>query len=253
MEYHALLAGVNFELFGYLKAELEKAAIGVTFALTASDGARLYAQNRYDLALFDLRAVGNGDRLELLEALRRAKPTPILVLTDTDSDEEEARMIDLGVDFCLPDAMPPPRIAKYAFSLIRRYTTYNHYDAPDTVDAAPFSVGNIFIDPLRRTVRVRSRPVELRPREFSLLLYFMRNPGIVLSTEQICEHAWGMEYPQGAGQSIYDLRQKIEPDPNHPIYIETVHRVGYRFTAYNRETCGRKETRRKEAGKKKEK
>ncbi len=239
MEYHALLAGVNFELFGYLKAELEKAAIGVTFALTASDGARLYAQNRYDLALFDLRAVGNGDRLELLEALRRAKPTPILVLTDTDSDEEEARMIDLGVDFCLPDAMPPPRIAKYAFSLIRRYTTYNRYDAPGTVDAAPFSVGDIFIDPLRRTVRVRSRPVELRPREFALLLYFMRNPGIVLSTEQICEHAWGMEgsYNQGVAQPIRLLRLAIEPDPEHPVYIETVYRVGYRFTAHKGETC----------------
>lgn len=239
MEYHALLAGVDFELFGTLKTELEKAGISAAYALTAAEGARLYAQNRYDLALFDLRAVEKGTRLELLEALRRAKPTPILVLTDTDSAEEEARMIDLGVDFCLPDAMSPQRIAKYAFSLVRRYTTYNRYDAPETLDAAPFSVGDIFIDPLRRTVRVRSRPVDLRPREFALLLYFMRNPGIVLTAEQICEHAWGMEgsYHQGVSQPVRLLRLAIEPDPEHPVYIQTVYRVGYRFTAHRGETC----------------
>lgn len=239
MEYHALLAGVAFELFGTLKAELEQAGISATYALTAAEGARLYAQNRYDLALFDLRAVGKDNRLELLEALRRAKPTPILVLTDADSAEDEAQMIDLGVDFCLPDAVPPPRIAKYVFSLVRRYTTYNRYDAPEKLDAAPFSVGDIFIDPLRRTVRVRSRPVDLRPREFSMLLYFMRNPGIVLTAEQICEHAWGMEgsYHQGIAQPVRLLRLAIEPDPEHPVYIETVYRVGYRFTAHKDETC----------------
>lgn len=86
-------------------------------------------------------------------------------------------------------------------------------------------------------MNVCGRSVNLRPREFSLLLYFMRNPNIVLTADQICEHAWGIEYAQPVGQSIYDLRQQIESNPNKPCYIETVYRVGYRFTAYSSGIC----------------
>ena len=59
-----------------------------------------------------------------------------------------------------------------------------------------FQLGDIFIDPARQEITVCGQPVNLRHREFSLLLYFMRNPNIVLTAEQICEHAWGMEYTQ---------------------------------------------------------
>lgn len=103
-------------------------------------------------------------------------------------------------------------------------------------DAIPIQSGDLYIDPTRRIVRVRDKEVSLRPREFSLLWYFVQNPRDVLTAEQICEHAWGMEgsYNRGIAQPIRLLRQAIEPDPEHPIYIETVRRVGYRFTAYKR-------------------
>ena len=82
--------------------------------------------------------------------------------------------------------------------------------------------------------------MELRPREFALLLYFMRNPGIVLTAEQICDRAWGNEgsYGQGVSGPVALLRKAIEADPEHPVYIETIWRVGYRFTAHKSETCG---------------
>ena len=88
-------------------------------------------------------------------------------------------------------------------------------------------------------VKVRGQPVNLRPREFSLLLYFMRNINIVLTAEQICEHAWGMEgsYNRGVSGPIAILRKMIEPDTANPRYIETVSRIGYRFTAYHSEIC----------------
>ena len=83
------------------------------------------------------------------------------------------------------------------------------------------------------------RPVSLRHREFSLLLYFMRNPNMVLSAERICESAWGMEYTQPIDRAIHELRKQIEPNPRQPRYIHTVHRVGYRFVEYFSETCER--------------
>lgn len=67
----------------------------------------------------------------------------------------------------------------------------------------------------------------------------MRNPNIVLNSERICEQAWGTTegYDHGVSHPIYLLRQSIEPDPKNPIYIHTVHQVGYRFTPNYVETC----------------
>ena len=100
----------------------------------------------------------------------------------------------------------------------------NYLDEPGYTEAVPFQVRDIFIDPPRRVVEVHGRKVNLRPREFALLLYFMRNPRMTLTSEQICEKAWGMagSYNRGISHPIRVLRQAIKPAPENPIYIETV-------------------------------
>lgn len=239
MNYRALAVGITYELYEYLNDYLMGGDIELTHALTVTQGIRLFAERPYHLIIIDLQGVQKENRLDLLMDLRKTRFTPILALTDKETIEETAKMIDYGVDFCPPDNMPPLLICKYAKSLIRRYTAYNHYGQPESVETAPFRVGDIYIDPLRRTVQVRNEPVELRPREFALLLYFMQNPGIVLTSEQICSHAWGRDggYEHSVGQAVSDLRKQIEPNPNDPIYILTVYRVGYRFVEHTSETC----------------
>ena len=118
----------------------------------------------------------------------------------------------------------------------RRYTGYDQHSAQERQD---FQIDDIYIDPARCVVRVKERSVRLRPREFSLLHYFMKHPDEVLSAERICENAWNMDagYDRGISQPIYLLRQAIEPDPENPRYIHTVHRVGYRFTPNFVEIC----------------
>ena len=148
-------------------------------------------------------------------------------------------MIHLGADLCVSGKRPYATIADLAFAQLRRYTEYNHYDDPAHAETAPFQVGDIYIDPARQETKVCGRPVILRHREFSLLLYFMRNPKIVLTSGQICENAWGMEYTQPIDRAIHELRKQIEADLRQPCYIQTVRRVGYRFTAYSSETCDR--------------
>ena len=102
---------------------------------------------------------------------------------------------------------------KFDLCELRRYTEYNHYNDPGGAGVSSFQVGDIFIDPARRQVEVHGHLVSLRPREFSLLLYFMRNPRIVLTAEQICEHAWEMEgsYNRGVSGPVALLRKAIEP------------------------------------------
>lgn len=106
-------------------------------------------------------------------------------------------------------------IADIILFQLRRYTEYNHFNNPENAETAPFRAGDIFIDPPRHMVKVRGQSMNLRPREFSQLLYFMRNINVVLSAEQICERAWGMEgtYNQGVSQPVRLLWQAIEPNP----------------------------------------
>lgn len=180
-----------------------------------------------------------GDCAGFAAELRKISFAPIVIFADSFDPKQACAVLEAGADLCLPSSQPAELLAEYAASQYRRYTAYNNYEMPQEQKSGPFTEGDIRIDPLRRIVQVQGKEINLRPREFSLLLYFMRNPGVVLTAEQICESAWGMEgsYNRGISQPIRLLRQAIEPNPDKPIYIETVRRVGYRFTAHNSETC----------------
>ena len=231
--------GVSEKFYNCLYVELKNMDVKMVRALNIHDGVQLFSKRDFSMVVTDLRALEPYSRMELLAGLRRLRFVPIFALADYENEELVARMLDYGVDVCQPRDLSPRLLAKQAKAVFRRYTAYNHYDALAAPEAAPFQCGDIYIDPLRHTIQVLDRPVELRPREFSLLFYLMRNPSVVLNTEQICEQAWGMEgsYGQGVSGPIAILRKTIEPDPSHPIYIETVRGFGYRFTAHHSETC----------------
>ncbi len=237
MEYSALAIGLTDKLFSSLQS-LTSHNLRFTPSLTVQDASRLLIQQVFHLLIVDLKYLRSIQQIEWLASVRRITFVPIIVLSDT-PEYDLHPMIQLGADICISNEQAPPLIADLVFSQLRRYTEYNHYDDPENAETASFKAGDIFIDPPRHMVQVRGQPVNLRPREFSLLLYFMRNINIVLTAEQICENAWGMEgsYNYGVSGPIAILRKAIEPDTAHPKYIETVSHIGYRFTAYHSETC----------------
>lgn len=234
MQYQVLALGLPDSLFLFLKEQFAKADTAMLLAVDMRDAARLCVEQTFHLIV--LGAFLQTLHAAYLTALRRVSFAPIVLLVEHDTRYETVSgNLERGADLCLLADLSPDLIFSYLLAQLRRYTLYNHYDQPESLNAAPLQVGDLMIDPMRYEVQVRGQAVYLRPREFSLLLYFMRNPGIVLSTEQICEHAWGMEagYDQGVSQPIRLLRQAIEPAPKNPVYIETVYKVGYRFTGYS--------------------
>ena len=238
MKYKALTIGLSDKLFLGLKTTLSIYNLHLMSTVTAQDTSHLLKQQLFHLLIADLEYLRDIHQTDWLTNIRRISFVPLIFLSNT-PDQDITNMIQLGADMCISNKCSHYIIAHLAYAQLRRYTAYNHYNDPAHAETVPFQVGDIFIDPARRIVEVHSQSVNLRPREFSLLLYFMRNPNIVLTSEQICEHAWGMEgsYNQGVSHPVRLLRQAIEPNPLNPIYIKTVHRVGYRFTAYNSETC----------------
>lgn len=238
MEYRALTVGLSDELFFGLQTLFAPGQLRLTTSLTVQDAGRLLNQEIFHLLIVDLEYLRSIGQSEWLAGVRRITFIPVIVLSDT-PEQDMHSMVQLGADICVSGKQPCSVVADMSFAQLRRYTTYNHYYTPGGAASAAFQVGDIFIDPARRIAEVRGRPVNLRPREFSLLLFFMQNPNIVLTSEQICDQAWGMEggYNRGISQPIYLLRQAIEPDPDHPTYIQTVYRAGYRFTAKRVEIC----------------
>ena len=238
MAYNSLAIGLADNLLTDLQTRIAQYDLSCTVCATVHEATRLLCSQIFHLLIVDLEYLRSVQQTDWLAEVRRISFVPVIVLSDT--PEKDVRgMVQLGADMCISGKHSYSMIAELSFAQLRRYTEYNHYNDPAHAETAPFRMGDISIDPARQKAEVCGRPVNLRHREFALLLYFMRNPNIVLSAKQICENAWGMEYTQPIDRAIHELRKQIESNPRQPCYIQTVHRVGYRFTAYSSETCER--------------
>lgn len=238
MECAILTIGLSDELLSYLEKAVAPYKLRFIASSTIQGANRLVYHQVFHLIIVDLEFLRSIKQTDWLAGIRRNTFAPIIVLSKL-PEQDTNHMIQVGADICISAQWPRSVIADLAYAQLRRYTEYNHYNNPGEVGLSAFQRGDIFIDPARRIVEVQGQPVSLRPREFSLLLYFMQNPNIVLTAEQICEHAWEMEgsYNRGVSGPIALLRKAIEPDIANPRYIETIPRIGYRFTAYRDETC----------------
>lgn len=238
MTYSVLTVGLSDKLVAALQDLIIQYDLEFTVSSTVREAKRLLGQQAFHLLIIGLDYLKNIHQADWLADIRRVSFIPLIVLSST-PDQDINNMVRLGADMCISGKPPISAIANHAYAQLRRYNEYNHYDDPASAETAPFTIGDIDIDPARQEAKVCGRPVSLRHREFSLLLYFMRNPGIVLTADRICENAWGMEYTQPIDRAIHELRKQIEANPRKPRYIQTVHRVGYKFTSYSSETCER--------------
>lgn len=228
--YHALTIGLEDDLITDLQKFFLKHDLHFTSTSTIQMAGKLLVEKVFHLLIVNLEYLRDIGQIHWLSNLRHSSFAPVIVLSNT-PDLDFINTVDLGADICIPKKWPHTEIAELLHAQLRRYTEYNHYSSPEGSEIAPFQIRDIFIDPPRRTVKVRGAIVNLRPREFSLLLYFMKNPDIVLTPEMISEHAWGIEgnYGHNVSQSVHILRQAIEEDTEKPVYIQTVYRTGYRF------------------------
>lgn len=234
MEYRTLAIGLSDELFHALREALIQYKLQFTTSPSLRDANRLLSCQIFHLLIVDIDYLRDVQQIDWLNGVRRNSFAPLIILSDT-PEKDTNGMVRLGADMCISGKWPSSMIADLAYAQLRRYTEYNHFSDSGGAGLSAFQLGDIFIDPARQEVTVCGQPVNLRHREFSLLLYFMQNPNIVLTAEQICEHAWRMEYTQPVDRAVHELRKQIEPDPACPRYVKTVYRVGYRFTAYRSE------------------
>jgi two-component system alkaline phosphatase synthesis response regulator PhoP len=207
-----------------LKGYLETAGFQV---VTASDGAEAIAIFRHqspDLVVLDLM-LPEVDGLDVARAIRRQGDVPIIMLTARVEETDRLIGLELGADDYVTKPFSPREVVARVRAVLRR--------TERTEPASPtLKEGDIVLDPDKRQVTVRGRPVELTPTEFDLLAVLMETPGRVFSRMQLLDKVQGYAYEgyeRTVDAHVKNLRQKIEEDPKQPRVILTVYGLGYKF------------------------
>ena len=200
---------------------LEKEGFAV---VAAGDGeAALAALDRHepDLVVLDLM-LPRLDGFEVCREIRRRGPTPVLILTARSDDVDAVVGLELGADDYVTKPFNPRVLVARVKAILRRT------EATDRGER-PIEVGVLRIDLRRRAATLGGRPLELRAREFDLLVALARDPGIVLTRDVLLERVWETDFTgetRTVDVHVAELRKKLGDD-GPPI--ETIRGMGYRM------------------------
>ncbi len=203
---------------------LEHAGFAVVTAASGDDALRLARSERPDLVILDLGLPGR-DGLDVTRELRRTTSVPIVMLTARADESDKLVGLELGADDYVTKPFSPKELAARVRAVLRR-------SSGETANADSLRVGDLEIDVPRMRLSVGGRQVELTPSEFQLIVLMARQPGRVFTRSQLLDALHGEAfdaYERAIDAHIKNIRRKLEPDPRHPRYLETVFGVGYRL------------------------
>ncbi len=208
-----------------VKAYLEQAGFRVVTAYDGQEALTIFRHERPHLVVLDLM-LPRIDGLDVARIMRRESNVPIIMLTARVEETDRLIGLELGADDYITKPFSPREVVARVRAVLRR-TQGAEPAAPDIITA-----GDLVIDLTRHTVTRAGKPVELTPTEFNVLAVLAREPGRAFTRAQLMDLALGetyVAYERTIDAHIKNLRAKLNDDPKHPTYIETVYGVGYRF------------------------
>ena len=219
-----LLVEDEEKLARFVELELAHEGYLVSKAADGRTGLSMAETGDFDLILLDVM-LPEMSGMEVLRRLRRARQTPVILVTARDAVMDKVTGLDMGAD----DYITKPFEIE---ELLARIRVALRKRSPAAVPGAGLiCAGGLTLDPGRRTVDYRGEPIQLTTREFDLLEMLMENRSLILRREQLLERVWGYDY---LGETnvvdvyIRYLRAKID-DRYSVKFIHTVRGVGYGF------------------------
>jgi two-component system KDP operon response regulator KdpE len=215
------------QLTRVLRTGLKSRGYDVRVAADGLSGFETFTDWHPDLVITDL-AMPVVDGLELCRRVRAISPVPIIVLSAKGEEKTKVEALDIGADDYITKPFGIDELLARVRALLRRAAAVLSTEPESTVVAE----GDFHVDLETRQVTVEGREVHLTPKEFDLLVYFVKHSGKVLTHRTLLAAIWGGNYVE---QNEYlrvfvlNLRKKLEPDPSNPRYIVTEPWIGYRF------------------------
>ncbi|KUO70419.1 MAG: two-component system response regulator [Clostridia bacterium BRH_c25] len=220
-----LLVEDDLSLIEGLKFSLSRQGFDVTVARTLKEAGEYFNRNEYSLIILDLM-LPDGSGFDICKAVRRISDTPIIFLTASDEEVNIVMGLDIGGD----DYITKPFKLN---ELISRINAALRRSDPVKEQTVELSSNGITVKLMEgRTVK-NGKDIELTSAEYRLLCLLMRNPRVVLSKEQIMQKLWDCKesFVDDNTLAVYvsRLREKIEDNPKHPLFLVTVRGMGYKW------------------------
>ena len=221
-----LVVDDNPDIVNMLKAYLTGEGFEVATASNGQKALHVARQEKPDCIVLDMMMpeMSGGEFIRVYTA---ESDTPILVLTARVEETDKVLGLELGADDYVTKPFSMRELTARINALIRRANK-----SPQ--EAEILRAADITLDKKGHLVEVGEETVELTPSEFDLLAAMMAAPGRTYSRAELLEALGEATFLEGYERTvdvhIHNLREKIEPDPSQPIYIQTVYGTGYRFT-----------------------
>ena len=212
-----------------LHTTLHKLGFKTVEAARGEEALSLVRANSFDAVLLDINMPGMTG-IDTCRNMRRFSPRiPILMLTVRDSEDDKVEALDAGAD----DYVTKPFQLRELTARIRAAMRWAKAPiAHEDQEAPALHIGDIELDPVRRSVKKAGRAIHLTPKEFELTHQLMSYAGRPIPHSRLLNSVWGPEYGgelEYLRTFMHQLRKKLEDDPTNPRYLLTDPHVGYRF------------------------
>ena len=209
-----------------IRLYLEKERYRVLVAYDGQQALTLARQKYPSLIILDWM-LPHVDGLDICRVLRAESQIPIIMLTAKAAEEDMLLGLDQGADDYLTKPFSPRELIARVRVVLRRSS-----QQVDDLPEEELSIGPFMVDFRSHEVRLHGKLVDLTPKEFKILETLMREPGRVFSRLELVKRVFGMDYEgfeRTVDVHVMNLRKKIEPHPNEPVYLQTEYGVGYKF------------------------
>lgn len=223
MNYHILIVENEPEIRELIALHLNNSGMDTFEASSGREAVSILKQQTIDLILLDLM-MEDMNGWELLRYLKaNLLDMPVIVLSARRMESDKIETLDLGADDYVTKPFSFGELVARVQANLRRYKP--------NAGESKLKCGDLVYDTAAQMVEKPSGFVSLSPIEGDLLELFMRHPGRVFTKVEIYKHVWKLEQFDDKAVIVYInlLRKKIEDDPSHPHFIQTIRGIGYRF------------------------
>ena len=206
-----------------LRRYLTRASLEVIEADNGASGLDVFAHGSPDLVILDLMLPGI-DGLDVCERIRRTSAVPIMILTALGSESDRVVGLEQGADDYVVKPFSPREVTLRAQRLLQR-------SAPRREQAATLVDGDLTIDLPARRATVAGRELVMTAREFDLLAFLVSHPNQAFRRSELLAQVWDWDFGDDSTVTVHvrRLREKVEQNPSHPVRLQTVWGVGYRY------------------------
>lgn len=220
------------EIVNAIEIYLVQDGFDVLRAYDGLEALKILETTEVHLLIIDIM-MPNLDGIHATVKIREKYSIPIIMLSAKTEDSDKILGLNVGADDYISKPFNPLELIARVKSQLRRYTQLGNLLLPD--DQTVYQAGGLIIRDELKEVSVNGEIVKLTPIEYNILLFLVKNPGKVFSSEQIYENIWN-EDAIGADNTvavhIRHIREKIEVNPKDPIYLKVVWGVGYKVERF---------------------